>query len=233
MKTVVLVWLFSCSFGAYANIAPITRDYTGQIDSFFKTGNDIYSLSGTTTNGYIDEYSTTYPYGGGMAINREDVIMSSDSIRIATLFPHLRYPSARPACWASGTVEGSIEIEDSSQYPIGTPLELKIDYGSVEIGNTSSYFLDKGAVLVDESFGILWYADHSTDGDLETFTVEITSGEKYFFYMWQDFGTEKAPVIANYSALGSGVAIDISVIPEPATLLLLGLGGLVLRRRRA
>ena len=118
MKYIVIMWLFLCSVFVHANTVPITRNYYGQIDSFFRRGNDIYSLSDTTNNGYVLAYSLRYPYSGGMAIGQtgDEIKMSPDAIQIATLFTF----DGEVECWGTGYVDGTIEIEEAVNRPIGT-----------------------------------------------------------------------------------------------------------------
>jgi hypothetical protein len=77
--------LILCSALVSAGVIPLTRDYTGHIESFFRT-DDVLSLGAATTNGYVQAFDSRYPYAGGMAINNPEEIMSPHAIRIATLF---------------------------------------------------------------------------------------------------------------------------------------------------
>ena len=72
MKRVFIVGAFFGSVLVHTSIVSLTREYTGQIDSYFLWGSDLYSLSGTTTNGYVQKYNTTYPYAGGMVMGNPD-----------------------------------------------------------------------------------------------------------------------------------------------------------------
>ena len=121
MKRVLLMGIFFCSVFVHADIVPLTRDYVGQIDSFFKRGNDIYSLSGTTTNGYVQRFNLSYPYAGGMAINNPAEMMSPDAIQVVTLFrDYSASHEVYAKCWGRGYVEGTIEAEETPQCPFGT-----------------------------------------------------------------------------------------------------------------
>lgn len=220
--------LILCSACVSAGVIPLTRDYTGFIESFFRT-DDVLSLGATTTNGYIQAFDTRYPYAGGMGINNPEEMMSLHAIRIATLFVYTSVFKPKPECWGSGYVEGTIEVEPNAEHPIGTPLELQIVYSGEEVGTPSSYPLSKGAFLLGPHSEFLWYADYSTDGNMETHSVDIISGQEYYFYTWQNFGTQAHPVT---SYAGSAVSIDFNVVPEPSSCLLFVLGAVSLTRRR-
>ena len=226
MKIAAFSILIFCSFIADADIVSLTRSYTGQIDSYFKRGSDTYSLSGSTTNGTVQSFSTRLPYAGGMAITRPTDIMSSDGIRIATLFSRSYHVFTGYAqCWGMGYIEGSLHIGESLQYPIGTPLELKIDYATGYVGNMADYYHNTEVLLTDQNYNYLWYANHLTPtGAPENYTVPIISGTTYYFWMLQEFGTASNPVIPNGSIAAIAMALDFSIVPEPASAVLLLLG---------
>lgn len=231
MRGIVLTFMFICSFSLYANVIPLSRQYTGTVDSYFRRGDDVFSLSGLTTNGHINRYDETYPYAGGMVLSSL-VNMSPDSIAFGTQF--LRSYTATSGyaeCWGSGYLEGTLTIGETLQYPSGTPLELKIDYAAVVTGNTSSFPHSRGVVLTDQNYLVLWEAAYLTETVFESHFLQVTSGTTYHFYMWQDFGNSREPVIPKTLYTGGVVAVDFSVIPEPCTVLLLGLGGLLIRKQ--
>jgi len=94
---------------------------------------------------------------------------------IGTLFVYTSLFKAKPECWGCGYVEGTIEVEPTGEHPIGTPLELQIAYSSEEVGTPSSYLLNKGVFLLGPHSDCLWHADYSTDGNIETHSVDTIS----------------------------------------------------------
>jgi hypothetical protein len=206
----------------------LTIDYMGAIDSYFNRNGTIYSLNGTTTNGTVQQFSTRSPYAGGSAINKPEE-MSLNALRIATIFTKT-YSGTFPNCWASGYIEGTLQIEETPQYPAGTPLELQIDYLTEMLNNYSSgYYIDRGVAILNQSYDTLWEGTHYTQENIESYYIPIMTGSTYLFYVWQTFGTEYVPV--NRNNVGVAISVDFHVIPEPTSLAFL-LGGLLLSRRK-
>jgi len=229
IHSMLLVILFSITFNSYANIVPLTIEYTGVVDSYFRTNGSIVSLHGETVNGTVDAaWSPRTPYAGGMVINKPSG-MSADAMQLVTLFLK-NYAGTFPDCWASGYVEGILRIESSSQYPTGTLLELQVDYQTITRDVLPSYYIDRGLMLFSQYYYTLLECTHYTQENIESFYIPITVGETYQFCIWQSLGLENMPI--KQSGVGSGVAIDFHVIPEPASLAHIALGGLLLRRRK-
>lgn len=236
MRRIVWACILFCSVCVHANIVPLTLNYTGQIDSFFRSGDNVYTLSGTTTNGSVSKVSTDYPYTGGMTINNrepEEILISPSETQIGALFG----TDGNVECWGEGEVRGTIEIEETLDRPQGTPYDLQIKYTTASIsvsndGTLPSFYLTRGAALLDEDYNIIWDAVYSAN-QIDTYSVPIVTGAIYHFHVWVYYGASSNPVTADFSGhTGQAVAIDFSVVPEPATLLLVGIGAAMIKRRK-
>ena len=235
MKTtcILATIIILVSSNVYANVVPLTIEYTGEIASYFRSDGNVYSLHGTTTNGTASAFDPFYPYYGGMVINNPEE-MSSDALRLATLFLGFWQPGrdryiTPPDCWSLGFIQGSLQIEETVQYPMGTPLTLKIDYKTETRKNVRDFFFRQSVVLGDQSYVDLWGANHDTQGNIEAYYIPITVGSTYIFSVFQQIGHSSMPL--NQDNIGSALSVDFHVIPEPGTLLLFGFGGLVLRKK--
>jgi hypothetical protein len=232
-KNVVLAGFLFCSFIVYADVVPITCNYTGQVEANFKRGSDTYSLSSSTTNGTTESFRNSYPYAGGVVIVRPKDFMTPNGIQITSLFfRSYRSASGYAQCWGTGYIEGSLQIGETSQYPKGTPLDLRIDYATAYIGGLPSYYNNREVLCTDQNYNTLWYANYETPAYApETSVVPIVSGETYYFWILQEFGSASNPIIPEGFYAAFSTALDFSVVPEPCTVLLLGFGGLLIRKR--
>jgi len=111
-----------------------------------------------------------------------------------------------PVPTASFLIEGTLTIDSSPEFPIGTPLVLTISSLMGTIGSNQLYRDDK----------CIWFR----------------GGSGEFIDSCQVFGGETLNLISMGSTSGAQVnSIFLDVTPEPATLFLLALGGLILRRK--
>ncbi len=230
MKKIVIVWMFVFSFVLYADVVPFERYYEGTANASFRRGGTVYSLNDSTVNGTADAFDTAYPYNGGAIIQTATGGTFPDTIQVVAYYPAVYLPSERPECWSRGYVSGWIDIGTTSEYPLGTPLELEIKYGTFDEYKDSDY-LYRGINMRNQNGDIVWEASHSTDGVMETNSLQIIAGTWYTFEAWHVFGASAFPIIPNELKL-SALVFDFAVVPEPATAVLLGLSGLILRKHR-
>ncbi len=192
----------------FSGVVPISIEYTGQVDSYFRTAGVVYSLSGTTESGTVQEYNSLAPYAGGTVINR-----SLNSITLVTLFQRMWPPGGSPGVfpdsWARGYVEGELYIEESQNYPNGTPLELCIDYATINRNNPARFYRYGGAIMATQDYNIIWQGSQHAYDTVETYHIPVTAGSTYLFFVWQYFGTSSHPVTE--TNVGSGVYINFSM----------------------
>lgn len=231
MRSFVFVWLFVCSFAVHANIVPFECYYTGTAQSHCERDGVDYSLRETTANGLANAYDTTYPYNGGAAVNTATGGSFPDTIQVIAQYPAASYLSSETLeCWSSVYVTGYIETVATEDYPLGALLELEITYGTIDIFSDTDY-LSRGVIVKDQDNNIVWTGNHSTDGVLETYSIQIIVGERYTFQTWQYFGTSASPIIPDETKF-SAVIFNFTLVPEPASAVLFGLGALLLRKKK-
>ncbi|MHC5061444.1 MAG: PEP-CTERM sorting domain-containing protein [Planctomycetota bacterium] len=132
--------------------------------------------------------------------------------------------------------------------------------GSMGIGADSGYWLfgnSSEIIASDNLDGTYTFADNTDDGsnlalaadDLVaryvfeyngiegdyTFTFDLDETDSFFYFFdLGSFDEQSIPITIDPGTLpGSSNSFTIALIPEPATLMLFGLGGFLLRKRRA
>lgn len=103
----------------------------------------------------------------------------------------------------------NIQYESASK-PTDEQAAYSNYYFAIGQNNFSDLFLECSA-----------YGPHS-------FSLPVQSGDKLAFYLWYSVGSEYQPIY-NSTLFVTGL---FSLTPEPATLLLLGLGGMVIRKAK-
>jgi len=112
---------------------------------------------------------------------------------------------------ASFSIEGNFSIASTPAFPSGTPLLLKISGNMSYLNSISKLFRDD----------VLIWNRNLTNGSFTDY-CPVFAGESIAFI---NSGT--------YADTTCTEKITLEVVPEPATLLLLGLGGLILRGRKS
>lgn len=227
----ISVFLFACY--VQADIVP-TINYTAQAESDFKRNGKIYSVLDSAVNGDVDilsGYYNSYPrYCGGTIIASpafSDLSMSDHSIQIAALFN----PWYGIECWGRGVVEGTLAVEETDILTAGQAVELQIDYASTNTG-TENCYLNSGVMIYSDDFSVFRLVYHSTDFNVESYTVSLNVGQTYNFYIWQDMGKPSAPLSGhNVDFAVASVAADFSVVPEPFTIGILAFGAVLSRNK--
>lgn len=239
MKRIVLVGLIFCTFTAHANVVPLTLNYVGDVYSNCRRGDDVYTLSGTTTNGSVNRYDTTYPYSGGSLISNPTAVITLDSIEVVTIFSRNYTDPINAECWGGGYLLGTIEIGETLNYPSGTPLDLRVDYIAANFGDEPSDTYKRWVIIGDQDYNTIWEADYLTGSNyyipsnVESYFIPIVAGATYHFQIWEEAGSLSNPIVSwDKLHAGTAVGLGFSVVPEPATLSLLGLGAFLIRRKK-
>lgn len=116
--------------------------------------------------------------------------------------------------------------------PVSDPLSTKTAWLFSEylIGNI---ILDTGAKATDFQYAIWKLEDEDTQAPSDWATITWTSEAQAYYDMamastWTDIGSIRVLNLGN----SPDFTVQDVLVPEPATLCLLGLGGLLLRRRK-
>jgi hypothetical protein len=109
-------------------------------------------------------------------------------------------------------------------------LELSYPNFVIDVDNVYNY-TNNGNLLLDFCFNTTSPQDTFRDGDVFGFQAYSYYGQSNIARTYTDL-LNGPNVIQTYSAGALRTQIDFTTIPEPATLLLFGLAGLALRRKR-
>lgn len=137
------------------------------------------------------------------------------------------------------TMEGL--YANSYSNPVNEWVQWNTDAGTNQLTiydgtNGTNYGFYNGPTLADITAGAINWGDYATSGS----SAVVNYTQKNIKYMVWETGSGWA---GQYTGLldaieveltdGSVATLDLEVVPEPATLALLGLGGLLVRRKRA
>lgn len=110
---------------------------------------------------------------------------------------------------------------NASRFTEDLVLSIRIDFDQ-----TGVFFNNKMFAIGESAFGeglSVWQID--TDGTAEAFATTTTSLNDLIF------GADGAMYVAEYSEVGEMMTIS-RIVPEPATLILFGLGAVIVRKRK-
>jgi hypothetical protein len=199
------------------SLANLTYDYTATAYSGYKWGTITETLSDTRQNGTATTFkSSNTPYRGGS----QAYSGSLNSFMAAGLF----YPrtSQNDGIWGSAEILGTITVDSSSGSSV-----LNINYSTAPNQPISA----NGALLIGRNNFSEIILDCSSVGDF-SFSLPVQQYEQLDFYMWYSLGSAQQPFY-NSNTFMAGVNATFALVPEPTTLLLIGLGGMFLRRRKS
>ncbi|HBG26723.1 MAG: hypothetical protein A2Y10_01370 [Planctomycetes bacterium GWF2_41_51] len=219
MRRVALFLLFIVTI-PLTSLADLSYDYSTYAFVGYKVGSTYQTLSDSQFNKTASAYKSSSPYRAG---SQAYPLSTPNQFGTAGIF----WPRANSndGVWAWAEMIGTITVDDSiANAQLNIQYEAANKPSDIQPSNASYYMAigknDFSTILFEcSSFGTA------------SFSLPVNGGDRFDYYLYYSIGSEYQPVY-NSSLFVTGTIATFTLIPEPTTISLLGLGLLALRRKK-